>query len=154
MASEAAPFWETKSLSELTHQEWEALCDGCGHCCLIKLEDERSGELYVTQVACYQLDLETCRCRDYPNRLQIVDTCMGLSAEDPRPYRLLPETCAYRCVAEQRPLPDWHPLRTGDPAGARQAGVAVCAFALSEQAVHESELEDLILERIGGPESG
>ena len=104
------PFWETKTLSEMTPTEWESLCDGCAQCCLIKLEDEDSNELFVTNVSCRQLNIATCRCRDYAQRAKHVDMCLVISLDKPEIFEWLPKTCAYRCLYEGRSLPDWHPL--------------------------------------------
>jgi len=139
-------FWENKTLSEMTHIEWESLCDGCGHCCLIKLQDEDSDEIYLTNVACHLLDLGSCRCQDYPHRLQQVEMCMQLSPDNLSEVNWLPETCAYRCLAEQRSLPVWHPLLSGQADSVREAGVSVIDFAVAEEAVHPEQLEDHIID--------
>ena len=115
--SAESPFWETKALAELTQAEWEALCDGCGKCCLHKLEDEDTGELFHTNVACRLLDLATGRCSRYADRFRWVPDCVQLTPAEVRRARWLPATCAYQRRAEGQPLPDWHPLRTGDPRG-------------------------------------
>jgi len=119
------PFWKQKSLEEMTAAEWESLCDGCGRCCLVKLEDEDSGEIAYTDVGCTLLDGEACRCGDYPRRSERVPDCVRLTPEAVRTLRWLPPTCAYRLVAEGRDLPAWHPLVTGDPDSVHAAGVSV-----------------------------
>lgn len=137
-------FWEHKTLAQLTQDEWEALCDGCGKCCLHKLEDEETGELFHTNVACRLLDLSTGRCGRYADRFRWVADCVRLTpAEVPR-TSWLPSTCAYRLRAENRPLPDWHPLRTGDAGSTRRAGVSVCGWAVPERRARR--LEDHIIE--------
>jgi uncharacterized cysteine cluster protein YcgN (CxxCxxCC family) len=119
------PFWKQKSLEEMTAAEWESLCDGCGRCCLVKLEDEDSGEIAYTDVGCTLLDGEACRCGDYAQRSERVPDCVRLTPEAVRTLRWLPPTCAYRLVAEGRDLPAWHPLVTGDPDSVHAAGVSV-----------------------------
>lgn len=137
-------FWEDKSLAEMTDSEWESLCDGCGRCCLAKLEDEE-GEVYFTAVACKLLDSETCRCTDYPNRQRKVADCVILDAEKVAQIHWLPSTCAYRLVAEGRPLYPWHPLLSGTPDSVHRAGISVRGRVISELFVHEEDLEDHIV---------
>lgn len=137
-------FWETKSLTELTLDEWESLCDGCGKCCLHKLEDEETGELFHTNVACQLLDLTTGRCSRYADRFRWVPDCVQLTPAAVRRVNWLPRTCAYRLRAEEQPLPSWHPLRTGDRESTRQAGMSVCGWAAPERRVRR--LEDHIIE--------
>ena len=123
--AEAAPFWRTKTLEELSPVEWESLCDGCGRCCLIKLEDEDTGEIHHTDVGCTLLDGQSCRCRDYRQRQKRVPDCVRLTPEAVRTIPWLPETCAYRLVRERRDLPWWHPLVSGSRRTVHQAGVSV-----------------------------
>ena len=130
-------FWETKSLEQMTAHEWEALCDGCGKCCLHKIEDPSSGAIEYTCVACRYLDLETTRCTRYPQRQRLVSGCVTLTPENVRKYDWLPETCAYRRLAVGRPLPEWHPLLTGDPESTRRAGMSVAGDAVSEDDIEE-----------------
>jgi uncharacterized cysteine cluster protein YcgN (CxxCxxCC family) len=129
----APPFWEIKALAELTLTEWEALCDGCGKCCLHKLEDEDTGKLFHTNVACKLLNLTTGRCTRYAERFRWVPDCVQLSPSLVRRVNWLPPTCAYRLRAEGKPLPDWHPLRTGDPESTERAGMGVRGWALQER---------------------
>lgn len=117
-----APFWETVPLAALRPDQWEALCDGCGKCCVEKFEDEDTGDIYSTDIACVLLDRNTCRCTDYANRSVRVPDCVTLTLDALAQPRWLPETCAYRRLAEGRPLPAWHPLRTGDPDSVVRAG--------------------------------
>ena len=120
-----APFWKTKTLEEMSASEWESLCDGCGKCCLSKLEDEDTGEIYFTSVGCRLFDAETCRCGDYVNRLAKVPDCVGLTPANVRTISWLPNTCAYRLVAEGRDLFSWHPLVSGDANSVHAAGVSM-----------------------------
>ena len=124
-AGTAQPFWVEKSLEAMTPEEWESLCDGCGRCCLVKLEDEDSGEIHYTDVGCTLFDGESCRCRDYPNRQAQVPDCVRLTPQTVRRLRWLPRTCAYRMVAEGRPLEWWHPLVSGSPDTVHLAGISV-----------------------------
>lgn len=124
-APEPEPFWKTKTLAEMTPAEWESLCDGCGKCCLIGIEDEDSGQIYLTDVACKMLDGDTCRCKDYPNRKKVVPDCVKLTPKNVPRLNWIPKTCAYRLVAERRDLFDWHPLVSGDPESVHRANVSV-----------------------------
>ncbi len=125
-------FWKRKSLADMSGDEWESLCDGCALCCLQKLEDEASGEIYFTDVACRLLNTDTCRCIDYGARVQLVSDCLLLSADKPKAFRWLPETCAYRRLSEGYDLPDWHPLNTGNPDSAHEAGISAKGKCQSE----------------------
>jgi uncharacterized cysteine cluster protein YcgN (CxxCxxCC family) len=140
-------FWERFSLDELTKPEWEALCDGCGKCCLIKLEDEDTGTVNYTNVACRLFDSDTCRCGNYPLRKQMVSGCVVLQPENiERNAHWMPTTCAYRLLQEGAPLPDWHPLITGDPDSVHDADISMRDKVLSEFEVEEEDLEDYIIE--------
>lgn len=143
----APRFWERKPLARLTRREWEALCDGCGKCCLNKLEDEDTGEVALTRVACRLLDDHSCRCAQYDIRHQFVPECIVLRPEnlDDNAY-WMPQTCAYRLVREGRPLYWWHPLISGDPETVHEAGISVRGLTVSEFETPEEEWEDHILE--------
>jgi hypothetical protein len=136
------PFWERKTLDEMDAAEWEALCDGCGQCCLVKLEDADSGEIAHTDVACALLDIRACRCRDYENRHARVAGCLRLDPDSARALSWLPDSCAYRLIAEGRPLYRWHKLVSGDPETVHEAGVSVRPFAVEEDSVAVRDLED------------
>lgn len=139
--SDTGYFWQQKSLAEMTHEEWESLCDGCGKCCLHKLMDEDDDTVYYTQVACKQLDITQCRCNDYPNRKKLVPDCIELSIDDIDQFDWLPKTCAYRLVNEDKPLPPWHHLITGDPKSIHKARESIKGRAISEHVVLEEDLE-------------
>jgi uncharacterized cysteine cluster protein YcgN (CxxCxxCC family) len=124
-------FWEL-DMTELNRAEWEALCDGCGRCCLHKIEDEDTGEVTETNVACRLLDCGTARCTDYRHRKALVPDCVQLTPLTVADANWLPETCAYRRRAENLPLPEWHPLLSGDPQGALHAGVSAAGRVVSE----------------------
>lgn len=131
----ALPFWKAKSLADMTESEWESLCDGCGRCCLIKMEDEDSGRYYFTDVACRLFDTDTCRCRDYANRDKEVPDCVRLTPDNAGSFGWMPPSCAYRLLAEGKSLPDWHPLVTGRAESVREAGASVAdrVHALEDQ---------------------
>lgn len=143
--SSAEPFWRTKTLAEMNEAEWESLCDGCGRCCLNKLEDADTGEIFFTDVACRLFDAGACRCTDYPNRHVRVADCIPLTAENAGELTWLPPTCGYRLLAEGRDLYWWHPLVSGDPRSVHEAGISVHGRVLSEADVPESELENYIV---------
>ena len=125
MKKSEAPFWKTKTLGEMTEAEWESLCDGCGKCCLAGIEDEDTGEIFLTDVACKLFDSGLCRCSDYPNRQKLVSDCVKLTPENVPELYWLPKTCAYRLVDQKRDLFWWHPLVSGDPDTVHQANVSV-----------------------------
>lgn len=136
------PFWKAKSLPEMSDLEWESLCDGCGRCCLIKFQDEDTGRVAYTDIACRLLDTETCRCRSYADRTRLVSECLDLRREDAETFGSLPSTCAYRLLHEGRDLPEWHPLLTGDPDSVHKAGISVRGRVTSEDFVHPRDIED------------
>jgi uncharacterized protein len=139
-AADERPFWRRKSLAEMTAAEWESLCDGCGRCCLNKVEEEDSGRIYYTDVGCTLLDGSTCRCKDYANRSDLVSDCVRLTPEAVDEIKWLPPTCGYRLVAEGRDLYWWHPLVSGDPDTVHTAGVSVRGrVGLSEDKLGEDE---------------
>ena len=124
MPAQAEPFWR-KGLENLTKREWESLCDGCGRCCLVKLEDEDTGEIHFTDIACKLFEAGSCRCANYAKRKSLVPDCVQLTPEAVRSLPWLPPTCAYKLVAEGKDLKWWHPLVSGDPASVHEAGISV-----------------------------
>ncbi|NOT85383.1 MAG: YcgN family cysteine cluster protein [Methylococcaceae bacterium] len=137
-------FWETKKLHEMTPDEWESLCDNCGKCCLHKLEDEDTGEIYFTSVVCNLIDLNTCLCTDYENRCTRVPECIDLKQHDFAEYTWLPSTCAYRLLSDGKPLEAWHPLVSDDPNSVVDAGVSIRSYAMKEADV--DDIEEHIIE--------
>jgi len=133
------PFWETKTLTEMTVGEWESLCDGCGLCCLIRFEDEDTGEVTPTRIACKLFDTGLCRCTDYANRKRHVPDCIKLTPHNIDQMMWMPKSCAYRRLHEGKDLPDWHPLVTGDPESVHIAGVSVRGQTGSETALESAE---------------
>lgn len=136
------PFWQTVPLEEMNREQWESLCDGCGRCCLVKLEDEDTGAIHATDVACRLFDAGSCRCRDYANRTMVVPDCVGLTPQVVRELRWLPPTCGYRLVAQGEDLAWWHPLVSGRRETVQEAGISVAGrvHALED----DVPLEDLV----------
>ncbi len=140
------PFWKTKPLTELTRDEWESLCDGCARCCIIKFEDEDTNELFFTNVVCQYLDIYHCRCTCYADHSVRVPTCVTLTPEIIQSLYWMPETCAYRLLAEGKDLPDWHPLVSGDLKSVHKAGISVRGKVVSAKDVPEDDLPDYIVD--------
>lgn len=140
-------YWESVPLSKMTTQEWEALCDGCGKCCLNKLEYEDTGEVAYTRVACRLFDDATCRCSNYENRKALVPECIFLTPKTLAKIAYwMPATCAYKLLSQGKPLPDWHPLVTGDPESTHKSGMSVKDITVSEAVVPEEDWEDYLIE--------
>jgi len=129
-------FWQEKSLGQLSDSEWESLCDGCARCCLHKLEDQDTGEILFTRIACRLLDIQTCRCTRYGERSALVPDCMDLKAGFTQ-FGWLPSTCAYRLLAEGKNLPHWHRLVCGNETEVREAGISITSFAIAEDSLAE-----------------
>lgn len=143
-------YWQEKRLANLSDEEWEALCDGCGRCCLWKFEDEDTGELLFTDVACRLFDDERCRCTDYNHRFEQMPECLNIRAFTPEQYAWLPESCAYRLLFEGRPLCDWHPLIAGNADAVHAAGISMRGKTVSGENLSEEEA----IARIIDPEAG
>lgn len=141
--SPTLPFWKRKSLLEMTVQEWESLCDGCGQCCLHKLEDEDTGQIAITNVACRLMDLNSCRCTRYAERNRLVPDCVVLTKQNVGRLHWMPGTCAYRLLSEGQDLAWWHPLVSGDPETVHQAKISVRSRAISER--EAGDLEDHVV---------
>ncbi len=146
MTQQPPPFWQTKPLSAMTEDEWESLCDGCARCCLHKLEDADTGDVHYTDIACRLLDLTHCRCRAYTARARLVPDCISLRDAPPEVFRWLPSTCAYRRLAEGKPLESWHPLVSGDPRTVHRAGISVRGRVVRERDVRPEDAEERIVD--------
>jgi uncharacterized cysteine cluster protein YcgN (CxxCxxCC family) len=149
MAAIVEPFWIRKTLDQLDAVEWESLCDGCGLCCLQKLEDEDDGSVYYTRIACKLLDLKTCACTDYPNRRAQVPDCIQLTPGKADEFKWLPPTCGYRLVSEGKDLPLWHHLVCGDREQVHKQRISQSGRMLSEGSVAEDDWEDYLIFRAG-----
>ncbi|MGD9783885.1 MAG: YcgN family cysteine cluster protein [Hyphomicrobiaceae bacterium] len=145
MDNSGKPFWQVKRLEEMSPEEWELLCDGCGRCCLLKLEDEDNGDVYQTRLACALLDVGSCRCSDYGNRHSLMPDCLSIDAQAVKTLSWLPATCAYRRIDEGRGLAWWHPLVSGSPDTIHEAGISVRSWAISETAVDGDAIERFII---------
>ena len=139
-------FWKTISLDELTTEQWESLCDGCGQCCLVKLEDADSGDVFYTDVVCYLLDQDVCRCGDYKHRCILVADCVKLTPDNLQDLSWMPVDCAYRRLAEGRELAWWHPLVSGSSATVHESGASVKGKAICETEVDINDLEEHIVD--------
>ncbi len=139
-------FWQTVPLADMTREEWEAVCDGCAKCCLVKLEDEEDGTVYFTDVHCVLLDGRTCRCSDYANRTRRVPACVVLAPARLEEVYWMPASCSYRRLAEGRGLAAWHPLVACDAEAIHQAGLSVRGRSVPESAVAAGDLEDRVVD--------
>jgi uncharacterized cysteine cluster protein YcgN (CxxCxxCC family) len=145
------PFWKTKTLKEMTEAEWESLCDGCAKCCLVKLEDEDTAEVYFTGLHCKLLNANTCQCSDYPNRKKYVPDCVKLTPDTIGQLDWLPKTCAYRLVNEGKDLKPWHHLVCGDRNEVHRAGISAMGKTRSEEGVEDEDAFDYLIDWAHGP---
>lgn len=145
------PFWKTKTLKEMSDSEWESLCDGCGKCCLVKIEEEDTHELYFTGLHCKLLNSKTCQCSDYPNRKQYVPGCVKLTPDIVATVDWLPQSCAYRMVHEGKDLHDWHHLVSGDPTLVHKRGYSAKGKTVTEEGVSDEESFNYLIDWFHGP---
>jgi len=148
MTNSEKPFWESKKLEEMNREEWESLCDGCGRCCLHKLQNDFTDEIYYTQIVCKLLDQETCRCTRYDERSVLIPTCVTMKPEDARNLDWMPNTCAYRLLANGKALPFWHPLITGSREAMIDEGITVTGKVIPEDEVPEEDWQDYIIDKL------
>lgn len=145
--NELAPFWEQKTLAEMSSDEWESICDGCAKCCLTQLQDEESEQLVFTDVACDLLDDQTCQCGDYANRSKRVPSCVTMNAENvEEAAEFAPPTCAYRLLVQGQPLPDWHHLKSGSKDTVHELGQSVRHRVRFQREINEEDIQDYIVE--------
>ncbi|MDH5183516.1 MAG: YcgN family cysteine cluster protein [Gammaproteobacteria bacterium] len=134
------PFWQTTKLTEMTSQQWESLCDGCGRCCLIKLQDEDTEDICTTNVVCRYLDLNNCHCIEYKERTVLVPECVRLTPDNlQEQFHYMPQSCSYRVLYESGDLPEWHPLLTGSHEAMEEAGISIKMMAVSENEIEDEE---------------
>lgn len=148
MADVVKPFWQRKSLAQMSSEEWESLCDGCGLCCLQKLEDEDSKHVYYTRIACKLLDLGTAKCSNYAQRQQHVAECVALHPDNLADLDWMPLTCAYRLLHEGKPLPPWHHLVCGDPNAVHAAGISQLGRMISETSIDENQWHKHLIAKV------
>ena len=145
LVQDGQPFWKVKRLEEMSRAEWESLCDGCARCCMVKLEDEDTGDIYTTRLSCAMLHVRSCQCKNYPERFKLMPDCIEITVEKVRELAWLPASCGYRRVAEGRDLAWWHPLVSGSPETVHEAGISVRAVAMSEKRVKVENYERYII---------
>lgn len=145
MNDQSQAFWHQKTLHEMTQSEWESLCDGCGKCCLVKLQDEDTDEVAYTNIVCQYSDADTCQCTEYQQRNELVPHCVWLKPEMIDEFFWLPNTCAYRLVAEGKNLESWHPLLSGDVKSVHKSGNSIKGKVFSEAYIHPDDVEEYII---------
>ena len=147
MTKQEKPFWQTKSLLEMSHEEWESVCDGCAKCCLVQLQDEDTDQLVFTNVVCDLLDTNKCQCTDYANRSERVPECMTLNPTNVMTAaEFAPPTCAYRLLAIGEPLPSWHPLVTGESNSTIESGQSVKNRVTPLSTINQENIEDYVVD--------
>ena len=144
-AGDARPYWQRKTLEEMSHSEWERLCDGCGRCCMLKLEDEDSGDIYLSRLSCKLLDIGRCSCSNYKQRHKQVPDCLSLTPQLVRELTWLPDTCAYLLVDRGMDLAWWHPLVSGSRETVHEAGISVRDWAIPETAARAADLHKYLV---------
>ncbi|MFD1383605.1 YcgN family cysteine cluster protein [Rhodanobacter aciditrophus] len=150
IAKRYEPFWKTTPMAEMSQSEWESLCDGCGKCCLQKLEDEDTNEIFYTNLSCHQLDIGACRCKVYEQRLEKVAGCLSLKPEDVPEFDWLPDTCSYRLLHLTGDLPNWHPLVVGSDREMQRQGLNVSHYAVNENTVDDEDWQEHIIKWVHG----
>ena len=139
------PFWQSVKLADMTAAQWEAVCDGCAKCCLVKLQDEDSGEIVFTDIVCNLLDQQSCRCAHYEERTELVPDCVKLTKDNLHKIDFMPPSCAYRLLHEGKDLPQWHPLVSGRADSVVEAGMSVKGRVIVEMAF-EGDSEDRVVD--------
>ncbi|MBJ7552505.1 YcgN family cysteine cluster protein [Marinomonas ostreistagni] len=150
IAKRYEPFWKTTPLAQMSSAEWESICDGCAKCCLQKLMDDETDEVYYTDLACHQLDIKGCRCKVYDKRLEKVEGCLSLTPQDVTAFEWLPDTCSYRVLHETGDLPNWHPLVVGSHREMISQGLTVSHYAVNENTVDEDRWQEHIIKWVHG----
>lgn len=150
IAKRYQPYWETKKLSQMDELEWESICDGCGKCCLQKLQDDETEEIFYTDLACHQLNIKSCQCKVYPKRFEHVESCVDLTPKRLSDFEWLPDTCSYKVYHETGKLADWHPLLVGDNTQMVRQGLTVKDYAISENKVPEEDWETHVIRWVHG----
>ena len=150
IAKRYEPFWKTTSLEKMSASEWESICDGCGKCCLQKLQDDETEEVFYTTLACHQLDINACQCKVYETRQKKVASCITLTLDQLEEFHWLPDTCGYRVLHETGDLPEWHPLKVGSQKEMKRQGLTVEHYAVNENSVEEDDWETHIIKWVHG----
>lgn len=150
IAKRYEPFWQRKTLAEMNAEEWESICDGCAKCCLQKLQDDETDEVYYTNLSCQQLNIASCQCKVYPDRFAHVESCINLTPQDLDVFEWLPDTCSYRVLHETGQLPNWHPLIVGSQKEMIRQGLTVSNYAVNESSVPEQDWETHIIQWVHG----
>lgn len=150
IAKRYEPFWKTTSLENMSTDEWESICDGCGKCCLQKLQDDETDEIFYTRLSCHQLDVGASQCKVYETRQSKVPGCITLTPDKIDEFQWLPDTCSYRVLHETKELPDWHPLVVGNNKEMLRQGLTVQHYAVNENTVEEEEWDTYIIKWVHG----